>query len=78
MTPLRVVVIASVPLDVIGEPEMLKPLGTVAATLVTVPVPEVVAGAHVVPFQTIACPEVAPPWAIAPKAMPPEGREIVC
>jgi hypothetical protein len=30
-------VIAKVPLDVIGLPAMLKMLGTVAATLVTVP-----------------------------------------
>jgi hypothetical protein len=30
-------VIAKVPLEVIGEPETLKMLGTVAATLVTVP-----------------------------------------
>jgi hypothetical protein len=35
-------VIASVPLDVIGEPETDKKAGTVAATLVTVPVPDTV------------------------------------
>jgi len=51
-------VIASVPDDVIGLPDMLKMLGTEAATLVTVPE---VAGAvddHVVPLLVITLPDV--------------------
>lgn len=34
--------IASVPAAVIGEPEMVRPVGTVAATDVTVPEPDAV------------------------------------
>jgi len=53
-------VIAKVPVVVMGEPAKLKNAGTLAATLVTVPVPPTVVhvGASVVPALVKTCPTV--------------------
>ena len=61
--------IASVPVVVIGEPEMLKNVGTVAATDVTVPVPVIVVQVGIpVPAEVRTCPDV--PAAVKPYAVP--------
>lgn len=61
--------IASVPVVVMGEPEMLKNVGTVAATDVTVPVPVIVAQVGIpVPAEVRTCPDV--PAAVNPYAVP--------
>lgn len=61
--------IAKVPVVVTGEPEMLKNAGTVAATLVTVPVPvTVVQVGTPVPAEVSTCPEV--PAALNAYAVP--------
>jgi hypothetical protein len=60
---------AKVPEVVIGEPEMLKNAGTVAATLVTDPVPAMVAQVGVpAPPEVSTCPKV--PAAVKAYALP--------
>jgi hypothetical protein len=61
-------VIAKVPVVVTGEPETLKNVGTVAATLVTVPVVGVVHVGAVAPAEVNTCP--ADPAALNPYAVP--------
>ena len=61
--------IASVPVVVMGEPEMLKNVGTVAATDVTVPVPVIVVQVGIpVPAEVSTCPDE--PAAVKPYAVP--------
>ena len=62
-------VMARVPAVVMGEPEMLRNVGTVAATLVTEPVPVTVAQVgDPVPPEVSTCPEM--PAALKPYALP--------
>lgn len=60
--------IAKVPVVVTGEPETLKNVGTVAATLVTVPVVGVAHVGPLAPAEVNTCPEV--PAAVNPYAVP--------